>query len=37
MVRAGIAARAMVMSLVYNKVVKLKNVGDRSLGEVIMF
>ena len=37
MVRTGVAARAMILSLVYDKVVKLKNAGDRSLGEVTDF
>lgn len=32
--RTGARARAMVLTLVYNKVSKLRNVGDKSIGEV---
>ena len=33
-VRTGTRARAMILTLVYDKVSKLRNVGDRSIGEV---
>ena len=33
-VRTGARARAMVLAMVYNKVTKLRNVGDKSIGEV---
>lgn len=33
-VRTGARARASILTLVYNKVSKLRNVGDKSIGEV---
>lgn len=33
-VRTGARARAMILTMVYNKVSKLRNVGDKSIGEV---
>eukprot|EP00794_Sanderia_malayensis_P007271 gene7271-8082_t len=35
MIRAGIAARAAVLSVIYNKVSRLKNVGSKSVGELV--
>lgn len=32
--RTGTKARAMVWTMVYNKMSKLKNAGDKSIGEV---
>lgn len=33
-IRTGTKARAMVWTMVYNKMSKLKNAGDKSIGEV---
>lgn len=33
--RTGTRARAMILTMVYNKVSKLRNVGDRSIGEFV--
>ena len=33
-VRTGARIRAMILTMVYNKVSKLRNVGDKSIGEV---
>ena len=32
--RTGIKARSMVLTMVYNKISRLKNAGDKSVGEV---
>ena len=32
--RTGARARAMVLTMVYNKMSRLKNAGDKSIGEV---
>ena len=33
-VRNGLKARSMVWMIVYNKMARLKNAGDKSIGEV---
>jgi hypothetical protein len=33
-IRTGARARAMVWTMVYNKMSRLKNAGDKSIGEV---
>ena len=35
--RTGTKARSMVWTMVYNKMSRLKNAGDKSIGEVRLF
>jgi hypothetical protein len=35
--RNGLNARSMVWMMVYNKMARLKNAGDKSIGEVMLW